>query len=675
MTVTVANPDVTAPTVSLSAPSGQVSGAVPLSATASDNIGVVGVQFYVNGTALGGDDTSAPYSASWNTVAVANGSYVLTARARDAAGNVTTSAPVTVTVANPDVTAPSVSLSGLVNGATVSGAVPLTASASDNVGVTGVQFYVDNVAVGVEDTVGPYSASWNTTTIANGMHTVTVRARDAAGNINTSAPVTVSVANAIAAKAIPVGSHPTEMVVVGDLLYVANSGDGSVSVIDTRTKQVVNTITDVGYSVPMAASNDGRYLYLSAYDQNYNTSVKVVDTTTGGLVKTIALPTYERDGWAISAGIKDIAISPDDSRVYVTQAFVGDGFDVGTISMIDTASNEVVASAHTDAWSDFYANIELTPDGTQLYATSVNEPRMDVYDARTLAAIGTVRLDADPAWPSLPIGERSLTFSPNGERAYGRATDGLWYSPSRTFVVIDTKLGSPTYQEQIATITVPTGGKYLTVSPDNTRAYVMHDGGNMVTVVDTTTNTVIESITSAQVGGDFAALAVGSDGTLFFSNYADNAVYALPPNSAPTAVPSQGVPNQSTGAIVGAINGADADGNALSYTLTGSPPARGSVTLNPTTGTFTYTPSQLARFASYDTRPGPYFDTFTVAVSDGVVATPVTVQVAVLPALIPSISKNRPDRYQSDGYGGHLDKNVCGQPTVEYRVCDRPGQS
>ena len=204
--------------------------------------------------------------------------------------------------------------------------------------------------------------------------------------------------------------------------------------------------------------------------------------------------------------------------------------------------------------------------------------------------------------------------------------------------MIDTKLGSPTYQKQIATITVPPGGKYLTVSPDNTRAYVMHDGGNMVTVVDTTTNTVIGSITSAQVGGDFAALTVGSDGTLYFSNYANNAVYALPPNSAPTAVPSQEAPNQSTGAIAGAINGADADGNSLSYTLAGSPPTRGAVTLNPNTGAFTYTPTQLARFASYGTGPGPYFDTFTVAVSDGTATTPVTVQVAVLPALIPSIS-------------------------------------
>ena len=77
-----------------------VSGTVALSANASDNVGVVGVQFLVNGTATGAEDTSSPYSVSWNTAAIANGSYTLSARARDAAGNQTTSTTITVIVNN-----------------------------------------------------------------------------------------------------------------------------------------------------------------------------------------------------------------------------------------------------------------------------------------------------------------------------------------------------------------------------------------------------------------------------------------------------------------------------------------------------------------------------------------------------------------------------------------------
>src|SRR5207253_3095203 len=94
--------DTTPPTVSMTAPTpgSTVSGTVALSATASDNVGVVGVQFLVNGVATGAEDTTAPYSVNWDTTTVTNNSYTLSARARDAAGNQTTSTTVTVAVNN-----------------------------------------------------------------------------------------------------------------------------------------------------------------------------------------------------------------------------------------------------------------------------------------------------------------------------------------------------------------------------------------------------------------------------------------------------------------------------------------------------------------------------------------------------------------------------------------------
>ena len=93
--------DTTAPTVTLTAPSaGTVSGTVTVTASASDNVGVAGVQFRLQGANLGAEDTTSPYSTSWNTTTVPNGSYTLTAIARDAAGNTTTAAPRTVTVSN-----------------------------------------------------------------------------------------------------------------------------------------------------------------------------------------------------------------------------------------------------------------------------------------------------------------------------------------------------------------------------------------------------------------------------------------------------------------------------------------------------------------------------------------------------------------------------------------------
>ena len=93
--------DVAAPTVALTAPANGaiVDGSVTLAATAADNVGVSVVEFRVDGVAVG-QAASSSYSFSWNTTSVPNGSHVLTAVARDAAGNSTTSAAVTVTVSN-----------------------------------------------------------------------------------------------------------------------------------------------------------------------------------------------------------------------------------------------------------------------------------------------------------------------------------------------------------------------------------------------------------------------------------------------------------------------------------------------------------------------------------------------------------------------------------------------
>ncbi|MGH7955526.1 MAG: sugar-binding protein [Opitutaceae bacterium] len=93
--------DTTPPTVSITAPTGgTVSGSIAVSATASDNVGVVGVQFKLDGVSLGTEDTSSPYSITWDTTTATNASHTLTAVARDAAGNSTTSSGIAVTVSN-----------------------------------------------------------------------------------------------------------------------------------------------------------------------------------------------------------------------------------------------------------------------------------------------------------------------------------------------------------------------------------------------------------------------------------------------------------------------------------------------------------------------------------------------------------------------------------------------
>ena len=93
-----------------------------------------------------------------------------------------------------DTTPPTTSITSPANGATVSGTVTVSANASDSVGVTRVELYVDGSLVG-SDTTSPYAISWNTTSASNGGHSLQTRAYDAATNVGSSAVVSVTVSN------------------------------------------------------------------------------------------------------------------------------------------------------------------------------------------------------------------------------------------------------------------------------------------------------------------------------------------------------------------------------------------------------------------------------------------------------------------------------------------------
>jgi hypothetical protein len=295
--------DNSAPTVSVTAPAAGaiVSGSsVSVKATAADNVAVAGVQFKLDGANLGAEDTSTPYSITWNTTSASEGTHTISAVARDAAGNTTQASAVSVKVDNVappapaqvrdgpgadqqytivatqlranwdavvdagsginhyelaigttsggkqtlaytnvgtvtsytagglslsnnttyyvsvravdnagrtgavrtangitvDTALPTVAMSAPANNATVSGtAVTVTATASDTHGIASVQFMLDGVNLGSPDTTSPYSIVWNTTTAANGTHTLQAKAVDVPGNVQTSTSRTVTVQN------------------------------------------------------------------------------------------------------------------------------------------------------------------------------------------------------------------------------------------------------------------------------------------------------------------------------------------------------------------------------------------------------------------------------------------------------------------------------------------------
>ncbi len=184
------------PTASITSPSNStnVSGVVSVNVNASDNVGVTKVEFYVNGV-LKGSDTASPYVFSWDTAGVAPGAYTLLVKAYDAAGNVG-QASSTVNVVS-DAIPPTVAMTSPANNATLSGTVTVSSSASDNVGVTSVEFYGNGVLLYASN-VAPYSFIWDTRKVANGNYALYSIAKDNAGNTAQSSSLTVTVNNPVA---------------------------------------------------------------------------------------------------------------------------------------------------------------------------------------------------------------------------------------------------------------------------------------------------------------------------------------------------------------------------------------------------------------------------------------------------------------------------------------------
>ena len=254
-------------TATLTAPAGgsTVGGITTVSATATPGSGAIaGVQFVLDGVPVGVEGTTSPYSISWDTKTTFNGTHFLAAIARDTNGGTGASSTVTVTVNN-DVVSPTVVMTTPADGATASQgtAVTVSANASDDVGVVGVQFLLDGIPLGAEDILAPYTLTWDTTGVSRGVHTLAARARDAANNQTTSASVSVTV------KTTPTLTWPAPAAIVyGTALgaaqlnatasvpgtFVYAPAGGTVPAAGTRTLTTIFTPTDTANFTTATAS-------------------------------------------------------------------------------------------------------------------------------------------------------------------------------------------------------------------------------------------------------------------------------------------------------------------------------------------------------------------------------------------------------------------------------------
>lgn len=217
--------------VTLPAAGAIVSGSVSLEAVAfnEDGDGAVDrVEFFAAGP-NGGDQlieadatSSDGWGVTWDTTGLDGGLYKITAKAFEDTSETEQfgiSSPIFVTVDNGSVSdnPPSVELTAPSDGSTVAGtAVDVTADASDDIGVTQVEFFVDGSSIGVDyDGSDGWSASWDTTSVTDGAHTIVATATDTIGQTS-SDPNSVTVSNGQAADTMYVCDLSASVKTVGN---------------------------------------------------------------------------------------------------------------------------------------------------------------------------------------------------------------------------------------------------------------------------------------------------------------------------------------------------------------------------------------------------------------------------------------------------------------------------
>lgn len=137
------------------------------------------------------------------------------------------------TATGADLTPPTATITAPTNGATVSGTtVTLSATASDNVAVAYVNFYVNGSLVATANSA-PYGVSWDSTTISNGTSTITATAYDTSGNPGNSTPVTVTVSNSTGGSLF---SDGFESGTFGAWTLTKTGGDGTATTQSTVVK-------------------------------------------------------------------------------------------------------------------------------------------------------------------------------------------------------------------------------------------------------------------------------------------------------------------------------------------------------------------------------------------------------------------------------------------------------
>lgn len=420
--VTVKNTVVVTAAITAPAANATVSGPVPIAASVTGGTAPVTVAFKVDGTQVG-TSTSAPYSYSWDSTTVADGTHELSVVATDTNGVASTVSKVSVTVANtPAVT---VALTAPAANATVSGAaVPISATAAGGTGALSVKFQVDGTDLAT-DTTAPFAATWDSTKVANGTHEISAVATDAGGRSSAVAKVSVTVNN-VAPVSVQLIAPPANATVGGSVPLAATvtGGTNPVTVSFKVDGTEVGTDSTAPYSITWDSTKvaDGTHeISAIASDAGGVTSpvAKVSVTVKNAPVLTLASPTSGATVWG---------------NTPLTASVIGGTGAVSVAFKIDAAT----IATDTTAPYAFTWNSKLVADGThQLSAVATDAA------GRTSTVTRTITVQ------NLPPVEAKVSAHGSGTvTAPTFNTTG-----SRDLILAFVTADGPTGQKQSATVT------------------------------------------------------------------------------------------------------------------------------------------------------------------------------------------------------------------------------
>jgi hypothetical protein len=392
--------------------------------------GIQKVEFYIDGIKVG-EDLISPYEYSWDTKKYSNATHYLQAKAYDKAGNVGISNVIQVTVSNTDDTIPpQVSITNLVYGQVVSGVIVIQASATDNIGVRKVEFYIDGEKVG-DDLESPYEYVWNTDVLQyNSTHTIQAKAYDYADNIGVSTKIKVTIGDTQAPQ-VSIANLKHGDTVSGIVTIEANVVD-KVSPAKKIIQKAPSGIQKVEFYIDdILVKIDTEYPYtydwdttqyanknhkitVIAYDNlNHTGSTSIEVEVSGGI--EVWQKTYGGSEWD---GASSIQQTNDGGYIVagVTNSFGAGGSDVYIIKL-DADGNKVWEKIYGGSSSDGAYSIQQTNDGGYIvagYTYSFGAGGSDVY---------IIKLDADgnKVWEKIYGGSSE-------DRAYSiqQTTDGRY---------------------------------------------------------------------------------------------------------------------------------------------------------------------------------------------------------------------------------------------------------